>query len=262
MTNLARLDGVSAGYPGRTVLSDVTLDVRTREVLAVVGPNGAGKSTLLKTLARQLKPTAGTVLVSGEDPWRHGPGWAAARIALTPPEPSAVWPLTVRDAVTLGRAPHRGWLLPFTAADRAAVDRALARTGLAGFDDRLTSELSAGEAQRVVLARALAQEPRVLLLDEPTAHLDIRYQVETLALLRSLARDGLAVVAAIHDLNLAARWADRVAVLKAGRVLAAGPPSEVFTADVLDAAYGTTVRVVPHPVFGSPLVVPLERVEP
>jgi len=262
MPDLARLDGVSAGYAGRPVLDGVTLAVRAGEVLAVVGPNGAGKSTLLRTLARQLRPTAGTVLVTGDDPWRHGPGWAATRVALAPPEPAALWPLSVRDAVTLGRAPHRGWLLPFTVEDRAVVDRALDRTGLAGFDDRLTSELSAGEAQRVALARALAQEPKVLLLDEPTAHLDIRHQVETLAQLRSLAADGLAIVAAIHDLNLAARWADRVVVLTAGRILAAGPPGEVFTTDVLAVAYGTPVRVVPHPVFGSPLVVPLEGVEP
>jgi iron complex transport system ATP-binding protein len=261
VSDLAALDRVSAGYAARSVLADVTLDVRAGEVLALVGPNGAGKTTLLRTLARQLRPARGTVLITGEDPWRHSAGWAAARVAVTPSEPTSAWPLTVRDTVTLGRAPHRGWVLPYTAADKEVVERALSRTGLTDFDDRLTTELSAGEAQRVLLARALAQEPRVLLLDEPTSHLDIRFQGEILGLLQSLARDGLAVVAAMHDLNLAARWADRIAVLAEGRVQAVGLPDEVFTAQMLTAIYATPVRVVRHPLFGTPLVVPVEGVE-
>ncbi|HEY2784375.1 MAG TPA: ABC transporter ATP-binding protein [Fimbriiglobus sp.] len=252
------MDCASSGYRDRPVLIDISISVRAGELLAVVGPNGAGKSTLLRTLARQLRPTAGTVQLVGENPWRHGPAWAAARAALIQPDAIPDWPLTVRDTVALGRTPHRGWLIPFNAADNGAVDKAMIRTGLNGLDDRLVSELSAGEAQRVTLARALAQEPRVLLLDEPTANLDIRYQIELFSLLRSVVRDGIAVVAAVHDLNQAVRWSDRVAVLKAGRLLALGHPVEVLTAEVVGEAYDTSVQVVPHPVFGSPFILPLE----
>src|SRR5262249_18368546 len=155
-----RVDG---GYRNRRVLSAVTLSVRAGEVVALVGPNGAGKTTLLRSLARQLRPAAGTVELDGASLWSRGPEWAARRIALARQGGAPDRPLTVTEVVTLGRTPHRGWLLPMRASDREAVWRALERAGLGEFGERLVTELSAGEAQRVMLARALAQEPVVLL---------------------------------------------------------------------------------------------------
>jgi iron complex transport system ATP-binding protein len=257
---MARLtaDRLDSGYRNRPVLSAVSLSIQAGEVLALLGPNGAGKTTLLRVLARQLRPTAGTVMLDEAHLWTHGPGWVAQRIALAPQGRPPERPLTVAEAVALGRAPHRGWVLPLTAADQEAVRRALARAGLRRLTDRPVTELSAGEGQRVVLARALAQEPAVLLVDEPTSHLDLRYQSELLDRLRQLAHDdGMAVVLALHDLNLAGLWADRVALLAGGRLVAVGTPDEVLTQERLEATYDTPLAVTRHPVFGTPLVTPL-----
>lgn len=249
---------LDAGYRGRPVLQALSLSVRPGEILVLLGPNGAGKTTLLRCLGRLLRPSAGSVLLDSADPWQHGPRWAAQRIALAPQSGKADWPLTVEETVTLGRAAHRGWLLPFTSADHACVDLALKRTGLAPLRHRAVTELSAGEGQLVLLARALAQQPRVLLFDEPTAHLDLRHQGEILGLVHRLAHeDRLAVVLALHDLNLAALWADRLALLVAGRLLALGTPEEVLTPAYLEQAYGVAVTVARHPIHGTPLVTPM-----
>jgi iron complex transport system ATP-binding protein len=257
MTRLTTLS-LDAGYRNRPVLSAISLSVMAGEILALIGPNGAGKTTLLRALARQLRPTAGAVLLDGIDLWKRGPGWVARRIALAPQGKTPEQPLTVAEAVALGRAPHRGWLLPWTHADREAINRALDRAGLNGFAERLVTELSAGEAQRVVLARALAQEPVVLLVDEPTSHLDLRYQGELFARLRQLASaEGMGIVLALHDLNLAGLWADRIALLADGRLLGLGTPEEVLTRERLESAYATSLSVTRHPVFGTPLVLPL-----
>jgi iron complex transport system ATP-binding protein len=250
-------DRLDSGYRRRPVLSAVSLSVRAGEMLTLIGPNGAGKTTLLRVLARQLYPTAGTVTLDDVALWTRSPGWTAQRIAFAGARNDAARPLTVAEAVSLGRAPHRGWLLPLTTGDHEAIQRALDRTGLQGLHDRLVTELSAGEAQRVLLARALAQEPTVLLVDEPTSHLDLRYQAEILDRFRQLAREGMSVVLALHDLNLAALWADRVALLAGGQLLAIGPPDEVLTADRLSDAYQTPLVVTRHPVFNTVLVTPL-----
>lgn len=250
---------LAVGYPDRPVLTDVSLVVRPGELLALIGPNGAGKTTLLRALGRQLRPAAGTVALGGVAVWDRSPGWVARHVALSLQEGTRDRPVTVEDLVSLGRAPHRGWVLPFGTKDREAVRAALARVGLGGHADRVVTELSDGEAQRVGLARALAQEPAVLLVDEPTSHLDLRYQGEILDQLRHLAREGLAVVAALHDLNLAALWADRIALVAAGRLVAVGIPEETLTAERLTAAYGTSLVVARHPVFGTPLVIPTPR---
>lgn len=256
MTRLTAND-VEGGYRHRPVLRAVSLSVRAGELLALIGPNGAGKTTLLRVLTRQLNATAGAVLLDGVDLRTRGPGWIARRMALALQAGDAVRPFTVFEAVALGRAPHRGWLLPLTSADRDAVQRALERTGLTELTDRPVTCLSAGESQRVALARALAQEPTVLLVDEPTAHLDLRYQGELLDRMRQLAREGMAVVMAVHDLNLAGLWADRVALLAAGRLIGIGTPDEVLTVERLQDAYSTTLSVARHPVFGTPLVTPI-----
>ena len=253
-------EGAVLRYPRRTVLNDVSLAIRSGEILALIGPNGAGKTTLLRALARQLRPSAGSIAYGGVALWDQSPGWIARRIALAPNARKSDRALTVAEAVALGRAPHRGWLLPLNADDRRNVEQSLERVGLAGFADRPVTELSDGESQRVGLARALAQEPAVLLVDEPTSHLDLRYQGEILDQLRQLAQEGIAVAAALHDLNLAALWADRIALLADGRLVAVGPPENVLTPELLTAAYRTPLAVSRHPEFGTPLVTPIPRV--
>lgn len=262
MTTLEAQD-ITCAYDGRPVLEELRLAARPGEILALIGPNGVGKTTLLRAMARLLRPHRGTVLLAGEDLWRTTPRDVARQLALAPQTDGANWPLTVERAVALGRAPHRGWLLPFSADDRAAVERALRQTGLVTLRERRVTELSGGEQRRVILARVLAQEPKVLLLDEPTAHLDLKYQTEILELVRRLAhQDELAVVISLHDLNLAALYADRLALLSEGQLLAAGSPTEVLTPERLTRVYDVPVVVTRHPVSGTPLVMPVANGTP
>jgi iron complex transport system ATP-binding protein len=249
---------LTCAYDGPAVLSEVCLSMAAGEVLAIIGPNGAGKTTLLRALARLLRPQKGAVLLSGKDLWRLDPRAAARRLALASQSSGAVWPLTVEQMVSLGRAPHQGWFMPLSATDRAVVQRTLEQTGLSDLSQRIVTKLSGGEQTRTILARALAQEPEVLLLDEPTAHLDLKYQVGILELARDLAHgQGLAVVVTLHDLNQAAQYADRLALLARGRLLATGRPSEVLTPELLQNAYEVPVVISVHPVHGTPLVTPL-----
>lgn len=254
------VEDLACGYARRDVLSKVTLAVEAGTVLALLGPNGSGKTTLLRTLARLLRPHAGTVHLDGEPLWERGRRWAHRRVAIASQDDAGGSTLTVEEVVRLGRATHRGWWRPMTADDLAVIDRALVRTDLNRLRPRPIVELSAGEWQRVLLARALAQEPTVLLLDEPTAHLDLNYQVEVLDLVVDLARDGgLAVVLSLHDVNQAAVWADRIALLAEGGLLAVGTPVDVLTPEHLGRAYRCPVAVERHPVFGTPMVIPRRR---
>lgn len=260
MTTLEAHD-LTLGYRNAAVLRDLRLAVRPGRVLALTGPNGAGKTTLLRALARLLRPWQGAVLLDGRDVWQISERDTARRLGLVPQNEAMEWPLTVEQVVALGRAAHRGWFRPYTAADHAALDAALAQTGLTPLRTRLLSELSGGERQRVLIARALAQQPATILLDEPTAHLDLRYQATVLGLARRLAHEcSLAIVLSLHDLNLAALYADQVALLAEGGLLAEGAPDEVFTADHLQRAYGVPVAVGRHPVYGTPLVMPAAEV--
>ncbi|MFO7904504.1 MAG: ABC transporter ATP-binding protein [Pirellulaceae bacterium] len=252
---------LSCGYPNRRVLEDLSLDVQPGEVLALLGPNGSGKTTLLRTLARLLAPQKGSVVLHEQDIWAMRADESARQVALTPQTERRDWPLSVEESVALGRAPHRGWLLPFTEDDRNRVERALHCTGLTELRHRPIPELSGGEWRRMVLARALAQGAGVLLLDEPTAGLDLKYQVDILHLVRGLAAaEGLMVVLTLHDLNHAALYADRIAVLSEHTLIAVGSPEEVLTADSISRTFGIPVTVTPHPVYGTPLVVPLVNV--
>jgi iron complex transport system ATP-binding protein len=255
--------GLACAYGPRTVLADFDLAVPPGRVVALLGANGAGKTTALRAFARLHRPSAGRVLLGGDDLWRLAPREAARRLAYLPQGEEAAGPLTVEEAALLGRVPHRGWLAPYRAEDRAAVAAVLARLGLAGLADRPLDTLSGGERRRALLARALVQQAEVLVLDEPTAHLDLRHQVELLELLRALAAErGLAVVASFHDLNQAARTADELVLLAEGRVLARGPAARVLTAEHLERAYGLAVEIVADPVSGVPLVVPARQPAP
>lgn len=254
------IERLACGYGRDDVLSGLTLAIEAGTVLALLGPNGSGKTTLLRTLARLLRPRAGEVYLDGEPLWQRGRTWAHRRVAIAAQDDPGGSTLAVEEVVRLGRAAHRGWWRPMTADDRAVIDSALGRTDLVSLRDRPIAELSAGEWQRVLLARALAQEPLALLLDEPTAHLDLNYQIEILELVEGLARDGgLAVVLSLHDVNQAAIWADRIALLAEGRLLAVGSPGDVLTPELLGRAYRCPIAVERHPVSGVPMVLPRRR---
>lgn len=249
---------VTCAYGSSVVLRDLSLVALPGQVLALLGPNGAGKTTLLKALGRLLRPKDGEVLFEGRDVWRQSSMQAARQTAFTPQNETCDWPLTVEDVVLLGRSPHRGWLLPFTDEDRRVTDEALERLHLGPLRTRPVTQLSGGEWRRVMLARALAQQPRVLLLDEPTAQLDLKHQVELLAHLRTLAhRDQIVVIVTLHDLNQAAQYADQIALLAGGKLVAFGSSEEVLTAEILSETYGVPVQVITHPLYKIPLVVPL-----
>ncbi|MEU4143927.1 heme ABC transporter ATP-binding protein [Streptomyces parvulus] len=255
---LAEAEAVRVLLGGRPVLDGVGVRVRAGEVLALVGPNGAGKSTLLGVLAADVPPAEGVVRVHG----RPAAEWSAPELALRravlPQSASLSFPFPVAEVVRMGRAPWAGG--EREAEDDAAVAEAMARTEVAGFAGRPFSALSGGERARVALARVLAQRAPLLLLDEPTAALDLRHQELVLRLCRERARAGDAVVVVLHDLALAAAYADRVAVLRAGRITAEGPPAEVFTEDLLSEVYDQPVEVLPHPRTGALLVVPRREV--
>jgi iron complex transport system ATP-binding protein len=247
-------NNLTCGYR-QPVLTDVSLTVRSGELFVILGPNGSGKTTLLRTLARLLRPLGGTVALDGKDVWSCSPSQVAAAVAFTSQVLAPGWPFTVREFVALGRAPHRGWWRPLGAYDRRAIAAAMDQLGLCGIQDRPVTELSGGEWQRVRLARALTQEARVLLLDEPTSHLDPRYQFELLSLVRGLTRvRHLAVVMTLHDVNLVGAWADRVALLGQGDVHCEGTPDAVLTGPALTAAYSVPLAVAPHPVTGAAVV--------
>ncbi|WP_432033821.1 heme ABC transporter ATP-binding protein [Streptomyces antibioticus] len=249
---VAEADEVWVRLGGRDVLCGVDVRVRAGEVLALVGPNGAGKSTLLAALAADLPASAGTVRIHG----RPAGGWSAPELALRravlPQAPVLSFPFTVADVVRMGRAPHDS----SPAEDEAVIAEAMAATEVTHFAARPFSALSGGERARVALARVLAQRAPLLLLDEPTAALDLKHQELVLRLCRERAREGDAVVVVLHDLGLAAAYAHRVAVLHEGRVAADGPPAEVFTGRLLSEVYDQPVEVLPHPRTGALLVTP------
>lgn len=238
-------------YDGRPILEGIYLEVEEGEILALVGPNGSGKTTLLRNIAGVLKPRSGVVYLDFKELREFTPRELARRLGALEQERQVGFNFTVQELVELGRLPHLGRLERLRPRDREAVRRALALTHVAEFAARPIGELSGGERQRVFLAIALAQEPEVLLLDEPTAHLDINYQIELLEIVRQRAGEGLTVVMALHDLNLAAYYADRVALLHRGRVAALGEPEEVLTAQNIKEAFGAEVAVGRNPLTGG-----------
>ncbi|MFI0943715.1 heme ABC transporter ATP-binding protein [Streptomyces sp. NPDC021020] len=239
----------------RTVLDGVDLDVTAGEVLALVGPNGAGKSTLLAALAGDLPAAGGAVRIGGAPVAAWGPRQLARRRTVLPQSAPLAFPFTAGEVVRMGRAPWAG--TPLAAQDDTAVAEAMAATEAVGFADRPFPALSGGERARVALARVLAQRAALLLLDEPTAALDLHHQELVLRVCREQAAAGRGVVVVLHDLGLAAAHADRVAVLAAGRVTACGPPPDVLTSPLLTEVYAHPVEVIPHPRTGAPLILPL-----
>lgn len=243
---------VTVTLDGRTVLDDISLDIRPGEVLALVGPNGAGKSTLLSVLSGERAPATGTVVLEGRDIRSFSPLELARRRSVLTQDNSLSFPFRVIDVITMGRAP---WTrTEEIAKDAAAIASAATRADVSHLAGRRFTELSGGERARVSLARVLAQDTRIVFLDEPTAALDLRHQEDVLRIARDLALEGSAVVVVVHDLSLAGAVADRVALLSGGRLIAVGAPASVLTADTISAVYGLAVRVVD--LDGRPLVVP------
>ncbi|MDQ3763232.1 MAG: ABC transporter ATP-binding protein [Actinomycetota bacterium] len=240
--------GVTAVIDGYTIVSSAHIEVGEAEIVGLVGPNGSGKSTLLRCIYRVLRPHAGLIGVDGDDVWKLSARTAARRTAVVVQEPPSDFDFAVRDMVMMGRAPHLGLLERGTETDDRIVDEALARVRATDFADRGFLTLSGGEKQRVLLARALAQQSRLLVLDEPTNHLDILHQLEVLELVRQL---GVATLAALHDLNLAAAYCDRIYVLSKGDVVASGRPEDVLTPQLVHDVFGVGAARSVHPVTGK-----------
>jgi len=248
---------LTAGYEDRVVLDGLDLDLPPGAFTAVVGPNACGKSTLLRTLARLLKPRGGAVLLDGvalrDLPTRD----VARRLAVLPQSPLVPEGVTVAELVARGRQPYQRWWQQWSAQDAEAVREAMALADVEALADRPVDTLSGGQRQRVWIAMTLAQDTEILLLDEPTTFLDLAHQVEVLNLVHRLRSErGRTVVAVLHDLNQAARYADHLVAMRAGTVVAAGPPREILTAGLVRDVFGLDCVVVPCPVSGAPLVLP------
>jgi len=252
------LSHLSAGYSTRTVLHDVSLTINGGEVVALVGPNGAGKSTLIRVVSGVLAASSGEVWLDDSALLKLSPAERAKRIAVVPQMSHLPEAFTVGEIVLMGRTPHLSLWGGESKHDCDVAWAAMKHTQTDSLVERRAYELSGGEQQRVVIARALTQEPKVLLLDEPTAHLDLKYQVGVLELARSLAKEhNLAVLMTLHDLNQAALYADRVALMSSGKIVAQGTATEVFTADQLSLVYGVRVAVSQHPSHAAPLIAPI-----
>lgn len=255
MPSLFHVDRLDVTFASTRAVQDVSFDVERGEFLGIIGPNGSGKSTLLKTMAGVIRPSAGWVHLDGRSVTDLSGHERASLLAVVPQESPVSFQYTVLQIVLMGRSPHLGRFQLESDRDLEIVGYALERTGLSALADRSVGELSGGELQRTMIARALAQETEILFLDEPTAHLDINYQVEVLNLARrENSENGKTVVAVLHDLNLASEFCDRLILVKDGRLFASGTPEEVVTAQNVLAAYGASVWVRRHPTTGRPYV--------
>ncbi|MEV4440607.1 ABC transporter ATP-binding protein [Streptomyces sp. NPDC049577] len=255
-----RAEGLTLAYGERTVVRELDLDVPDGTITAVIGPNGCGKSTLLRAFGRLMKPTAGQVLLDGRPVHRIPTREVAELVGLLPQSPAAPEGLSVADLVARGRHPHQSWYRRWSSDDEAAVAQALRATGMYELAERTLDELSGGQRQRAWIAMALAQQTELLLLDEPTNHLDLAHQIEVLDLVRELhLTTGRTVVVVLHDLSLAARYADRLVAMKDGRVVAQGAPCEVLTGELVRDVFGLRARVRRDEETGAPLVIPLSR---
>ena len=250
---------VRLAYDRREVVADLSLAVPPRRITAIVGPNACGKSTLLRGLARLLKPRGGAVHLDGKSIHGQPTREVARRLAILPQSPVAPEGITVADLVARGRYPHQAWFRHWSAADRRAVTAGMEATRVLDLANRPVDELSGGQRQRAWIAMALAQDTPILLLDEPTTFLDLAHQIDVLELLVDLNRDGRTIVLVLHDLNHACRYADHLVAMREGEIVAEGPPEEVVTRALVEEVFGLRCEVVPDPVAGTPMVIPIGR---
>ncbi|MER3499907.1 MAG: hypothetical protein IMHGJWDQ_000867 [Candidatus Fervidibacter sp.] len=259
-TALLSIHGVTVSYGVRPVLRGVSLEVRRGDLVVLLGPNGAGKTTLLRTIAKIVSPQLGTVLLDGRDIATIPTPQLMRSLSVLPQTEGSAFSFTVQDIVAMGRIPHLPPLTPLSPHDWQIVREAMEATDVWELRDRLFTELSGGEQRRVLIAKALAQEPQLLLLDEPTANLDLHYQLEVVELLQRLNRErGITVMAVMHDLNLATLLGERFILMQQGRIYAMGTAEEVLTAQNIQQVYGVPVVVTRHPLNGKPIVLLSER---
>ena len=253
-------EGLTLSYGDRTIVEGLDLVIPPGRITAIVGANGCGKSTLLRALARLISPREGQVILDGKALHGRATKEIARTLGLLPQSPIAPEGIAVADLVGRGRHPHQKLLARWSSHDYEVVAQALAATGIEELADRSVDELSGGQRQRAWIAMALAQETDILLLDEPTTFLDVAHQVEVLDLLTDLNRDrGTTIVMVLHDMNLAARYADHLFALRSGRVVASGAPGEVMTGELIREVFDLDALVVPDPVSGAPIVLPRGR---
>jgi iron complex transport system ATP-binding protein len=250
---------VTLAYDHRVISSELSVAIPDNSFTVIVGPNACGKSTLLRSLSRLLAPARGEIILDGKDLSAYRPKEAAKIVGLLPQTSTAPEGITVEDLVGRGRYPHQGFIRQWSPADQEAVERAMSATNVAELASRRVEELSGGQRQRVWAAMALAQETDLLLLDEPTTFLDIAHQIDLLDLFADLHEQGRTLVAVLHDLNHAARYATHLIAMKDGAVVAQGSPQDVVTAELVQQVFGLNCRVVQDPATGTPLVVPEAR---
>ncbi|MCM1976609.1 ABC transporter ATP-binding protein [Streptomyces sp. NPDC002812] len=254
-------ENVTLGYDQRVIAENLSVEIPDHSFTVIVGPNACGKSTLLRALSRMLKPSQGRVLLDGQAIGSMPAKKVAKTLGLLPQSSIAPDGITVSDLVSRGRYPHQGLLRQWSADDERIVNESMASTGVAELADRAVDELSGGQRQRVWIAMALAQQTPLLLLDEPTTYLDIQHQIEVLNLCAELHEEqGRTLVAVLHDLNHAARYATHLIAMRDGKVVAEGPPAEVVTAELVERVFGLRCQVIADPETGTPLVIPAARV--
>ena len=250
------IEGLNFSYGQNRVLNQLSFKLEPAEIIGVVGPNGAGKSTLIKLLTRILKPGSGKILIDKQDIKTYSRLKLAQKLAVVPQSTDLPEAFSAQEIVMMGRTPHLGFLHGETQKDLDIVECTMRRTDVWKFANRMIDSLSGGEKQRVLLARALAQEPSYLLLDEPTNHLDLRYQIEVLRYLQAEVKKGLGALIVLHDLNLAARSCDRILVLHQGKLVAEGPAQDVLTEKLIQEVYQARVSVFKQPHTEHTVVLP------
>ena len=246
-----KVDHICWSVDGREILHDVDLDIGLGSFVGLVGPNGSGKSTLLRCIYRVLRPDSGEITLDEENVWRLAAREAARRTAVVLQEYPTEFEFTVEEIVSMGRNPHKGMFDSDTPDDQSIIEDALDKVGMTDFASRSFRTLSGGEKQRVMIARTLAQQAKFLILDEPTNHLDIRYQLETMDLVKSL---GITTLAALHDLNIATSYCDEIFMMNTGTIVASGPPEVVLNPELVHEVFGVGATVDKHPLTGKPRI--------
>ncbi len=259
-TTLLSVHGVTVAYASHIVLRDVSFEVKRGDLVVILGPNGAGKTTLLRTIAKVVSPKVGTVLLDGHDIGKMKANQLMRQMSVVPQSEGSIFSFTVQDIVAMGRTPHVSPLSPLSQRDWQIIREAMEATDVWDLRERLFTELSGGEQRRVLIAKALAQEPKILLLDEPTANLDLHYQLEVVEFVQRLSKElGITTIAVLHDLNLAAMLGEKFILMHKGQIFASGSADEVLTPQNIQQVYGVPVIVRRHPLNGRPTVLLSER---